>query len=79
MIGALIGEDWSHEQISGWMKLEMNIYVSPVCVRLRTGRHEWIYHHILLDKQSGGHLYRHLRCRKKRKKRYGSNDRRGRD
>ena len=67
MIEALVGEDWSPEQISGWMKLEMNISVS----------HEWIYHHILLDKQSGGHLYRHLRCRKKRKKRYGSNDRRG--
>ena len=67
MIEALVGEDWSPEQISGWMKLEMNISVS----------HEWIYHHILLDKQSGGQLYRHLRCRKKRKKRYGSNDRRG--
>jgi len=69
MIGALIGEDWSPEQISGWMKLEMNISVS----------HEWIYHHILLDKQSGGHMYRPAAagCRKKRKKRYGSNDRRG--
>jgi len=67
MIEALIIEDWSPEQISGWMKLEMNISVS----------HEWIYQHILLDKQSGGDLYRHLRCRKKRKKRYGSNDRRG--
>jgi len=67
MIEALIGEDWSPEQISGWMKLEMNIFVS----------HEWIYQHILLDKESGGHLYRHLRCQKKRKKRYGSNDRRG--
>jgi len=77
MIEALIGEDWSPEQISGWMKLEMNIFVSPVCVRARTGRHEWIYQHILLDKESGGHLYRHLRCQKKRKKRYGSNDRRG--
>jgi len=77
MIEALIGEDWSPEQISGWMKLEMNISVSPVCVRTRTGRHEWIYHHILFDKESGGHLYRHLRCQKKRRKRYGSNDRRG--
>jgi IS30 family transposase len=67
MVEALISEDWSPEQISGWLKLEMNVSVS----------HEWIYHHILMDKQSGGHLYRHLRCRKKRKKRYGSNDRRG--
>jgi IS30 family transposase len=67
LIESLIEEDWSPEQISGWLKLEMNISVS----------HEWIYHHILLDKQSGGELYRHLRCRKKRKKRYGSTDRRG--
>jgi len=67
MIEALICEDWSPEQISGWMKLEMNISVS----------HEWIYQHILQDKQSGGNLYRRLRCRKKKKKRYGSNDRRG--
>lgn len=67
MVESLISEDWSPEQIAGWMKLEMDISVS----------HEWIYHHIMLDKQSGGDLYRHLRCRKKRKKRYGSNDRRG--
>ena len=67
MVESLICEDWSPEQIVGWMKLEMNIYVS----------HEWIYHHIMVDRQSGGDLYRHLRCRKKRKKRYGSNDRRG--
>ncbi len=67
MIEALIGEDWSPEQISGWLKVEMNVFVS----------HEWIYQHILLDKRSGGQLYRHLRCRKKKKKRYGSNDRRG--
>ena len=40
--------------------------------------HEWIYQYILQDKQSGGDLYTHLRCRKKRKKRYGANDRRGR-
>jgi len=66
-IESLICEDWSPEQIAGWMKLEMDISVS----------HEWIYHHIMVDRQSGGDLYRHLRCRKKRKKRYGSNDRRG--
>ena len=29
------------------------------------------------DKLDGGSLYLHLRCKKKRKKRYGSNDRRG--
>lgn len=67
LIETLIEEDWSPEQISGWLKLEVNISIS----------HEWIYQHILLDKQSGGDLYRHLRCQKKRKKRYGSRDRRG--
>ena len=39
--------------------------------------HEWIYQYILKNKQAGGSLYLHLRCKKKRKKRYGSNDRRG--
>lgn len=39
--------------------------------------HEWIYWHILRDKQAGGDLYRHLRCQKTRRKRYGSYDRRG--
>ena len=49
------------------MKKEMDYSVS----------NEWIYQYILHDKQDGGDLYRHLRCKKKRKKRYGSNDRRG--
>ena len=39
--------------------------------------HEWIYQSILADKQAGGDLYRHLRCQKKRRKRYGGYDRRG--
>ena len=39
--------------------------------------HEWIYQYILQDKQAGGDLYTHLRCKRKRKKRYGSNDKRG--
>ncbi len=63
----LICKEWSPEQISGWMKKNMNIAVS----------HEWIYQYILKDKLAGGFLYLHLRCKKKRKKRYGSNDRRG--
>jgi len=37
----------------------------------------WIYQHILKDKQAGGDLHQHLRCQKKRRKRYGSYDRRG--
>ncbi|MCK4623494.1 MAG: helix-turn-helix domain-containing protein [Desulfuromonadales bacterium] len=38
---------------------------------------ERIYQHILRDKVQGGGLYRHLRCQKARRKRYGSYDRRG--
>lgn len=59
--------DWSPEQVSGWLQRFYAIQVS----------HEWIYQHILMDKQVGGELYRHLRCQKKRRKRYGSYDRRG--
>jgi len=59
--------DWSPEQVSGWLRRHYAIQVS----------HEWIYQHILADKQAGGDLYRHLRCQKKRRKRYGSYDRRG--
>ena len=60
-------EDWSPEQISGRLKETEAISIS----------HEWIYQFILKDKQAGGDLYTHLRCRSKRKKRYGSNERRG--
>ncbi len=59
-------QEWSPEQISGWLSAEKNICVS----------HESIYQYILADKKSGGKLYKHLRCRKKRKKRYGKYDRR---
>jgi transposase, IS30 family len=59
--------DWSPEQVSGWLNRHHAIQVS----------HEWIYQYILADKQAGGNLYRHLRCQKKRRKRYGSYDRRG--
>ena len=63
----LLREYWSPEQISSWLRYEENINVSP----------EWIYQYILRDKQSGGALYKYLRCQKQRKKRYGSQDRRG--
>jgi len=63
----LIKLDWSPEQINGLMKINMPITVS----------HERIYQYIDQDKQNGGNLYTHLRCRKKRKKCYGSNDKRG--
>jgi transposase, IS30 family len=60
--------DWSPEQISGWLKAERGIAIS----------HERIYQHIWTDKRHGGSLYLHLRqSRKKRKKQYGSKDKRG--
>jgi len=38
---------------------------------------EWIHQYIYTDKQAGGDLHKHLRSQKKRRKRYGSTDRRG--
>ena len=63
----LLLEDWSPEQISNWLQFEEGIHVSP----------EWIYQYILQDKQAGGDLYKHLRCQRQRKKRYGTTERRG--
>ena len=61
--------DWSPEQVSGRLLKEDNISIS----------HETIYQHILKDKKAGGDLYTHLRCQKKRRKRYGTkaHDKRG--
>ena len=64
----LLREDWSPEQISGWLRQHENLEVS----------HEWIYQYVYEDKRRGGNLHRHLRCQKPRRKRYGSYDRRGR-
>lgn len=61
-----IREDWSPEQISGRLKKE-GIAIS----------HEHIYQYIYADKRAGGTLWTHLRCQKKRRKRYGKHDRRG--
>jgi IS30 family transposase len=64
----LIRLDLSPEQISGYLKNNHNIKVS----------HETIYQYVLADKANGGDLYKHLRhSSKKRKKRYGSNSKRG--
>lgn len=63
----LLRYDWSPEQISLWLKAEKNLLIS----------HEWIYQHILVDKERGGSLHTHLRCQKQRRKRYGSYNRRG--
>jgi IS30 family transposase len=60
--------DWSPDQVSGWLDLEKRITLS----------HERIYQHIWADKLQGGDLYKHLRqSKKKRKKKYGSKDKRG--
>ena len=67
LIEAQIRREWSPEQISGWLKRHVAVEIS----------HEWIYQYVLADKHAGGTLYRHLRCQKKRRKRYGSYDRRG--
>ena len=58
----LTKDQWSPEQIAGRLALE----------GLETISHETIYQRILNDKGEGGTLYTHLRCKKKRKKRYGS-------
>ena len=67
VIEAKLRQEWSPEQISDWLKRHFAIQIS----------HEWIYQYILADKRAGVTLYRHLRCQKKRRKRYGSYDRRG--
>jgi len=54
-------EQWSPEQISG------HADISP----------ETVYQRVYADKRSGGLLWKHLRCQKLRKKRYGKTDRRG--
>ena len=59
--------DWSPEQTSDWLSKQ----------GCPTASHERIYQYILADKKAGGDLYKHLRCKKLRKKRYGARDRRG--
>lgn len=68
LIESQIRFDLSPEQVSNLLKLEYDIYVS----------HERIYQHIWADKRAGGDLYLHLRhSSKKRRKKYGSKDKRG--
>ena len=58
---------WSPEQICGYLKANGLPSVS----------HESLYQRIYADKQAGGTLHLALRCQKRRKKRYGSRERRG--
>jgi IS30 family transposase len=67
-VEALLRRDLSPEQISGRLAAECGIYIS----------HERIYQHVWAEKHSGGDLYTHLRHGlKKRRKRYGKYDNRG--
>lgn len=61
-INQYLEEDWSPEQIAGWLKNE-----TPITLHFET-----IYQHVLTDKEAGGSLYKHLRHQKKTyRKRYG--------
>lgn len=68
VVEAGLRQDWSPEQISGVMRLKGLRPVSP----------ERIYQHIYADKRAGGALHTHLRAPKKRRKRRGVFNRRGR-
>jgi len=68
LVNAQIRFDLSPEQVSGWLLEQHGIQFS----------HERIYQHIWADKRNGGDLYTHLRqAHKKRRKKYGSKDKRG--
>jgi len=70
-IEAKLREDWSPEQIANAMKSDPDTAGTSIS-------HETIYQHIWNDKRAGGTLYRHLRqAQKKRRKRHGSKDSRG--
>lgn len=65
---AYLMQEWSPEQISGWLKANKKASVS----------HETIYQFIIDDRNNNGELYKHLRLgRKKRRKRIKTADRRG--
>ena len=69
LVDELLRRQWSPEQVSGYLRREGRLSIS----------HETIYRHVWRDKKGGGLLYTHLRgARKRRRKRYGSYDSRGR-
>lgn len=69
LIDELLRRQWSPEQVCGHLARQGQLLIS----------HETIYRHIWRDKREGGLLYTHLRgARKRRRKRYGSYDSRGR-
>jgi IS30 family transposase len=69
LVDELLCCQWSPEQVSGYLARCGLLAIS----------HEAIYRHVWRDKRQGGLLYTHLRgARKRRRKRYGTYDSRGR-
>jgi IS30 family transposase len=66
-VAQLLRQQWSPAQIAGRLELEGQRRLS----------HERIYQYVYADKARGGTVCGHLRCRKQRRKRYGSYSRRG--
>ena len=68
-VEALLREQWSPEQVAGYLRREGEVRIS----------HETIYRHVWRDWKQGGTLHLHLRgARKNCRKRYGRRDSRGR-
>jgi len=68
LVEQLVRADFSPEQISGRLRCDQVLRIS----------HETIYQRIWEDKRRGGTLFRRLRQRPKYRKRYGTNEKRGR-
>ena len=69
LVTGLLVQQWSPEQVSGALRKAGELSIS----------HETIYRYVWRDRAEGGELHRHLRCAgKKRRKRYGRYDSRGR-
>jgi IS30 family transposase len=69
LVEELIALDWSPEQVAGWLRRHALLAIS----------YETIYLRVWRDKHAGGKLWRHMRqAGKRRRKRYGAHDSRGR-
>jgi IS30 family transposase len=69
LVETLLREDWSPEQVAGSLRNTGQLSIS----------HETIYRYVWADRARGGDVSRHLRCAtKRRRKRYGRYDSRGR-
>ena len=69
LVEQLLELDWSPEQVAGWLRRHQLLTIS----------HETIYLRVWRDKHAGGELWRHMRqAGKRRRKRYGAYDSRGR-